>query len=793
MAASARRADDGFSMIELLVVIVVLGILATIVVAAVNGATSSAQRTSCVADVKVIDKAEQLFETENTGYATETQLVDAGYLHSPSALHDVTITTDGYAVVATNSCAGGEMATGSSSPAGTPTTTSTPTTSTPTTSTPTTTTPTTTTPTTIPPTTSSSTSTTVPVATALSLSPSAASVTAGAVLAPITVAVHDASGNVVPSSSAPVTISLSSNPGGATLSGTTTVVPVGGVATFGDLSVDKSGAGYVFTASSSGLLSSVSAAFTVDAAVASQFAVAQQPSAGITATAFPTQPVMLLSDAFGNAATTSTASVTLSIVAGTGTAGAVLTCTSNPVAAVAGVATFAGCKINLAGSGYQLRASASGVTAVTLGAFSVSGPATKLAFSVQPTSSIANSPMGPDVTVTVQDATGRTVTASNASITLTPSTAGILDGSAVSNAVSGVATFPGLSINKVGNSYKLTASSTGLTSIVSTAFNATIGAASRLEFTVQPSGATVGAAWTSQPKVAVVDTYGNTVTSSIASVTLAITAGTGTSGSALTCTANPKAAASGLATFAGCKIDTLGGGYTLTASAVGLTDAVSSTFDNPFGPVTKLVFVQQPSSVVAGSSVSPALTVATEDALNHIVTTSNATVTVAISTNPGGGTLSGTASASVVDGVATFADLSINKTGNGYKLTASSSALTVVSSVFNVTAGPAAQLTVTTQPSGGAANAAWATQPKVTVLDAFGNTVTTSAASITLSITPGTGTSGAVLTCTANPKAAASGIAAFAGCKISKSGSGYTLVATSSGLAPTTSNSVTIS
>jgi hypothetical protein len=70
--------------------------------------------------------------------------------------------------------------------------------------------------------------------------------------------------------------------------------------------------------------------------------------------------------------------------------------------------------------------------------------------------------------------------------------------------------------------------------------------------------------------------------------------------------------------------------------------------------------------------------------------------------------------------------------------------------------------------------------------------VTTSTASIGLSITAGTGTSGALLTCTANPKAAALGVATFAGCKISKTGAGYTLTATSSGLASAVSSSVTI-
>ena len=105
------------------------------------------------------------------------------------------------------------------------------------------------------------------------------------------------------------------------------------------------------------------------------------------------------------------------------------------------------------------------------------------------------------------------------------------------------------------------------------------GAAVQLGFTQQPNGGTGGVAWTTQPKVAIQDALGNTVTSSSASVTLAITAGTGNAGGVLTCTANPKAAASGIVTFAGCKINLAGSGYTLTATAAGLTTTTSSTFN----------------------------------------------------------------------------------------------------------------------------------------------------------------------------------------------------------------------
>lgn len=105
----------------------------------------------------------------------------------------------------------------------------------------------------------------------------------------------------------------------------------------------------------------------------------------------------------------------------------------------------------------------------------------------------------------------------------------------------------------------------------------TAGTAAKLGFTQQPNGGALGVAWTTQPNVAIQDTWGNTVTTSSASVTLSIA--TGTSGAVLTCTTNPLAAASGIATFAGCKINLAGNGYTLRAIATGLTLATSNAFN----------------------------------------------------------------------------------------------------------------------------------------------------------------------------------------------------------------------
>src|SRR5256884_5097830 len=51
----------------------------------------------------------------------------------------------------------------------------------------------------------------------------------------------------------PYTTLFRSNPGGATLSGTLLVAAVGGVASFGDLSLNRTAPGYTLTASGGGL------------------------------------------------------------------------------------------------------------------------------------------------------------------------------------------------------------------------------------------------------------------------------------------------------------------------------------------------------------------------------------------------------------------------------------------------------------------------------------------------------------------------------------------------------------
>src|SRR5207247_137635 len=105
------------------------------------------------------------------------------------------------------------------------------------------------------------------------------------------------------------------------------------------------------------------------------------------------------------------------------------------------------------------------------------------------------------------------------------------------------------------------------------------------------------------------------------------------------------------------------------------------------GAAGKLVFTVQPSNAPAGAAITPAVQVAVQDAQGNTVTTATTSITVAIGTNPGSGTLAGTTTVAAVNGVATFANVSINSPGTGYTLTASATTLTgASSSSFNITA-----------------------------------------------------------------------------------------------------------
>ena len=195
------------------------------------------------------------------------------------------------------------------------------------------------------------------------------------------------------------------------------------------------------------------------------------------------------------------------------------------------------------------------------------------------------------------------------------------------------------------------------------------------------------------PQVTAFDSTGNVVMSFTGTVSVAIGHNGGLASEGHLRDSTQVAAVNGVATFANLSIDQIGTGYTLTAAAASLDGDTSAAFDvtatpPTTGPATKLMFVRPPTSTAPGATISPPVQVAAVDDQNNIVTTFRGSITIAIGHNGGllkAGTLSGTLLQPAVNGVATFADLSIDQGGTDYyTLVASYSQLSVVSSPFSI-------------------------------------------------------------------------------------------------------------
>src|SRR5262249_21308473 len=144
-------------------------------------------------------------------------------------------------------------------------------------------------------------------------------------------------------------------------------------------------------------------------------------------------------------------------------------------------------------------------------------------------------------------------------------------------------------------------------------FTVATAAASQLVFTTQPSGATAGAAFGTQPVVTVEDAYGNTITTGPDS-TVDVTASLASGGGSLQGTVT-KTAVAGVATFTNLRIDASGAhtlGASTTLSGPGPVSATSGSFNVASAGATQLVFTTQPSGATAGSAFGTQPVVAVE-------------------------------------------------------------------------------------------------------------------------------------------------------------------------------------
>ena len=135
---------------------------------------------------------------------------------------------------------------------------------------------------------------------------------------------------------------------------------------------------------------------------------------------------------------------------------------------------------------------------------------------------------------------------------------------------------------KAGNT---TITATADTAQASLAVSVTPGLATQLAISAQPTGGVIGNPLTAQPVIEIRDAAGNVVTTSIASVTVAIASGGGTLGGTTSVTA-----VGGVATFVGLSISGTPGDRTLTFSSTGLPPVTSAsiTITPPPAPVISL-------------------------------------------------------------------------------------------------------------------------------------------------------------------------------------------------------------
>ncbi|MFB2580462.1 signal peptidase I [Herbiconiux sp. P15] len=165
-----------------------------------------------------------------------------------------------------------------------------------------------------------------------------------------------------------ITLTITSPRGARLTCATNAIVTDTGTATFSGCAIDRAGT-YMLTATSDSLTPAVSTTVVITTGAATRLAFAASPSGSNANSAFPTQPVVKVTDAGGNVVRVGIP-IALSISTGAGT-GAKLICATNPVRTSAGSAAFSGCRIDRGGT-YTLTATSGTLTPAMSAPFAIS-------------------------------------------------------------------------------------------------------------------------------------------------------------------------------------------------------------------------------------------------------------------------------------------------------------------------------------------------------------------------------------------------------------------------------------
>lgn len=207
-----------------------------------------------------------------------------------------------------------------------------------------------------------------------------------------------------------------------------------------------------------------------------------------------------------------------------------------------------------------------------------------------------------------------------------------------------------------------------------------------LGFGVQPANVAPRAIIDPPVLVAVRDANRYPVASAVLPIT--VTIGSNPGGGALA-GRTTVAAVDGLATFANLAIDAVGSGYTLRAAGGDLPGATSTRFSVRWPPAS-LAFTSLPEDTYLDEPFT--VEVALLDSTGSRVAGASDTVTLRLRDNPGGAQLIGRTTVDAEDGLATFTGVTLDRTGEGYRLEARSGALApAVSPPFGVRPSVAAR------------------------------------------------------------------------------------------------------
>jgi TolB protein len=137
----------------------------------------------------------------------------------------------------------------------------------------------------------------------------------------------------------------------------------------------------------------------------------------------------------------------------------------------------------------------------------------------------------------------------------------------------------------------------------------------------------------------------------------------------------------GTATFPNLSIDRQAAGYTLTASAPGLTSGTSAEFVASGAPVALAFQNFYALKTIVGYKMRYGPSVVAHDALGNDAAAFDGTVSLSLGANPAGAVLQGTTTRTASGGATgEFNDLLIDRTGTGYILVATANGLSSVTS-----------------------------------------------------------------------------------------------------------------